>query len=132
MISMPPKDRTADAAGSPQVELNWIEFIVLARLPARFRDPYLVWKFQRNVDRAHRSLEAKCPACGNFSKCEMRWTDQFKWADGMAGALIRLCPICKASWGEKPVIAYQDWKINLRPQEVAPMFEMPSTERKSA
>lgn len=122
MISTPPPDRTAGPVQTaPQVNVSWPEFLILRWLPEKVQAAYLVRRLAFNISRTHRDPNAQCPACGNC-KGEIRWAEAFTWPDSKAGALVHLCAICKATWGERPIIAFESWKITLRREEERTLF----------
>ena len=53
------------------------------------------------VSRIHVSQDAKCPACGNHQGL-IKWSSKDK-------LLIHTCLICRATWGEEPVVEVSAW-----------------------
>lgn len=54
------------------------------------------------------NLRRKCPACGFSVLHEIRFRHDVKIGQE-DGAIMHTCPICKASSGEPPIVAFKGW-----------------------
>ena len=106
--------RLRSSAARARTKLReYFDFLVLA---------YFNWRVRRIIARTVRDTNAPCPACGHRNG-EIRWVGPFKRADGKSGALLHQCKVCKAAWGEPPIVNYDDWKIDLDGQEAETAFQ---------
>jgi len=81
------------------------------------RDAVLISQGRHPIQFIRRDPNFPCVACGARNG-EIRWAPQFKWpTTGNMGALIHQCKVCKATWGERPIISAEEWRITLSAEE---------------
>jgi hypothetical protein len=124
MFAAPPADRTAaPLQPEPTVHVSWPELFLLRLIPKRYADGYLIWRFYKQLAKQRRDPNAPCPACGNREGNEMRWAESFEWPDRERGALLHGCKLCKATWGEKALVPFEQWKVTLSTYQERSLFD---------
>lgn len=143
MFAMPPEGNSSPSPNNhPQVPLGWLAYLYASILPAARRDEFLVRRFLKIIAKTRRDPNAQCPACGakpnllarmliailprglaaHYSSGEIRWAEAFAGKSGKPGAILHRCKVCNAAWGDPPIMAFEDWKITLKPQEEHGLF----------
>lgn len=59
-----------------------------------------------NIRRQKIEINAACPACGHRSG-DIMWSQEYK-------RVMHFCKVCKAAWGEDPVVKADDWMIKAK------------------